>query len=905
MSPQIYLPALALLRFLVRDLFPNIVGEVTGEATIRHIDQKLQQLKIGNRDLALALRQAYVHAVGAISAGLRQRYGGFEAKAIREFAKRLDYDYFQPFSEERRLGIEVQTRLRQDSKAYCRILIQQADHVLRLSDIERATIQRLLIPISEVRGVAGLEELIEKTRMGLLSRVRSLDGVEDLFCDFLVHNELLMDAIVYFFEAAIKADPRAAAILTHYDLQTLRIEVAKLRSEQQPEVAKVLEVLEARSVTLNQAFGDLQQITIEGFDQILSEIEEVHVGIDEINKQIHYLEKAIWVAMRARDFEEVAELGRALVELEERHRRKSGAQEHREAGVEYYKKGLAALKAGKREQAMQEFRAAEKSFRGAVDIALKTDENMPIYLTDLGNSLTMQGQLAGAIPFYERALRLSKNYEAAARELHKRMLEMSQRQINDKQYIAAIDSLEYALVLNPDDEPTKHWLAHALNEEANAKLGPDATKNDQDRSRALMMKAIFHNPTKDIYQSNLRTMQGGENRPKVIFLPEGQTDSVSVAESLTNNAAPCFLVWHSVDLPKTLCYWLDLFLPEFRELISEPPNKLRPIHIWWLGEGPETKARLESIDIPDRTSVGVAMSHFHNKEHYIMLDANYYSQVADPVALIGDLSHELAHEAFKELGVSSRLPDWTASDITEAANERITDLLVIYKGLGPFLLRSRRYMEQKNRGWEGDYPSLIPVEIRRYLRREAEQEAKRRITTGAKLKNQGADEEATAYFRTALRTWKWIVEEDSSYAFAWYELSIAHDWLGDKDEAMRAAQRAVILDSNSVYRRWLDNLRMSKEEEARQLVNNGAELEKIGKSKPARRLFRRAEAIWREFLREYFEVARVHFELGITLEWQKRIPEALYEFRIAAALDPRNDKYAAYLQAVLERYGEQ
>ena len=418
------------------------------------------------------------------------------------------------------------------------------------------------------------------------------------------------------------------------------------------------------------------------------------------------------------------------------------------------------------------------------------------------------------------------------------------------------------------------------------------------------MRAIFCNTKERQFQDNLRVMQGGENRPKVLFLVEGQINSKRLVESLPGDSGPCFLVWHNTNLPEILRYWLDLLLPEFRELISELPDKLRPIHVWWLNEGSEMKDRLKSIGISNQTKVDIAMSHFYNGDHYIFLNADYYSQV-DIRVVVGDLSHELAHEAFKELGMSARLPDWTVSAVTWASNERIADLLLIYKGLGPFLLQSRRHLEQKSGGWEGDYPALLPVEIERHLRRETEQEAKRSIGAGAELKRKGAIEEAENQFLSALQIWKRIVQDDPGYAFAWYELSIAYEWLGDKDEAVRAAQRAVILDPNPKYRQRLDGLQMSREEEARQFVKDGVDLDNLGKSKSARRLFRRAETIWREYLSDYFEVARVHYELGLALEWQKRIPDALHEFRTAAALDPGNDKYISYSRAVMERYGDQ
>jgi len=641
---------------------------------------------------------------------------------------------------------------------------------------------------------------------------------------------------------------------------------------------------------------------IDSIKNNLQMVEETQKSINELKGQIKLLEDRIILAIQNNRTDKIpelgAELGNALAALELRHRKIAETSKHHEEGYKNYTKGMETLQSGDSEQSVIYFKIAEDSFRQAIANTAKSDLHYSVYLTDLGNTLTMQGRINDAIPYYEQAIQLSNSAEGAITELVRRLMTIGNKQIIGKEFGSAIDALEYALLLDPLNGEVHKIISLALNNEANARVKDNPNNNDWRESRIDMLRAVFHNPEEEIYQNNLKIMQGGADRKRTLFYIEEQDEGnkqTSLVEGLF------FVVWYNKEMPPSICKWFELILPEYEELVSNFPDRIRSIHFWWYTQESYLTEKLNALGV---NKPEIALSHKVGDTHYIVLNAEFFSLISsEPQIVIGIIAHELAHEAFKEYTANASLPDWTISSITLTTIEVITDLLAIYKGFGQYLLRSRRKLGEIFGGFEGDYPSLLPDQIERILRRDREKEGKEKIDQGAHNRQEN-NESASENFLASIRTWKRISQEDPTYAFAWFELSIAQEWLGEHDNAVKSMHKAVLFDTSHKYRIRLESLKMSKEEEARRLVNDGSEIESRGDTKNARTCFKQAEVIWRDYLRDYFDVARVHFELGLCLEWQKQILEAMNEFRIAASLDPFNSKYSSYLKSVLSKYGD-
>lgn len=902
------------LSLLVSQLAPNLAAEVIYEIGKKGSSAVFDRFDFTSQTLVDALRRSFEKAVSSISLGLNHRYlrvEFLEEKVVAEFANQLEARYLYPFYTKHlaEFDKDFKQKFRHESRDNCKVISRNIPTILQLGKVTDSDIQALLLPlrIEPTSEISTIETLAQQARISLIEMIRDIDGVDELFCDFLDHNNLLIDSIGFFFLNIVGSEQKVQGTLQHFNAQSLRIELSKLSGqlteEDQRQAMKLIKILESiASVTdgVDQAFGSLRALTESNFARVLSEINEVLQGVDEISAQIEGLEKRLMDAVIRKNFEAITELGAELERLENRRTNKSLAQKSANDGIEEYKKGVASLESSEQAQSQIHFEKAEKFFRKAVENIPLTDRESINFLTWLGNSMTMQGKTENAISIYEQVINLASDDALASKELVKRLLELGDRQHTFGQFENAIATFEYALLLDSANDSASSKLALSLNNGANAlwTLDPQPDRHNRDRCRLMMLKAIYYDPKNDKYHANLRVMQGWPSpRPEVVFrLEDSKSSAIVVGTAEPETPKPFFDVLYSVSFPDSLKYWIELFLPEFRELISSSENERHTLRFWWYEDGDlALENQLEALGIPVPE---VAISYVNGADHYIVFHAKQHSE--DAILAVGNLAHELSHEAFKALGASAKLPDWPTSTITHAANERIADLLAIYKGFGQFLLRSRKRIEGS--GFEGDYAALTPIEIERLMRRDVENIAKARLNQAAGLKSQGKPDEANSTFHLLKQQWQRILRHDSTYDFGWFQLSVLCEWLQEGNDAVRAAQRAVNLTNNRKYREQLTKLKLTNEEDVRRVVSDGAFLVKAGKRKSASRLFAKAEAVWRAQLKEYPDVARVHFELARVLEWQERIPEAVDEYRLSLALDPSNDAYSAQLQKVLHAY---
>ncbi len=666
-----------------------------------------------------------------------------------------------------------------------------------------------------------------------------------------------------------------------------------------PKAGVISDIQTLRSIQskLNRVDANVNEV-----DEIVEKIpKSLVIHFDQLSERMDILENNLLAAIKSRRFEEAAELGEEIIKLEKRQRRKEKLEIALKNGGEHYERGMELSKTGDDQEAIAEFEQAERHYRDVLSFSISTDAHMNVYLNNLGNSMAMQGKIEEAIPFYERALQISPQYESAKKELAKRYAELGRKHNNENKPSLAVFDYELARLWMPETEYYKEQLAIALCNAGNAELnelGERASFDDWDRSLFKMIRAVYLWPNNKQFHENLKTMQKVRKRPEVIINSGHKLIPVKDLPKDKNFVE----AYYDNNLPQKIVQWLELFLPEFSELAFNPLDEKRhPIHFWWIVDTDTAKKRFVDIGLDSNYTVSIAFSHYFQEHHYIVLNSAYFLKFEEEVHWLGVLFHELAHESWKSLGGAVNLPRWSISRVTHLTNERITDLLVIYKGLGDFLLESRKGREEEE-GVEADYPALTSIEIARLLRRNIEVEAKKAINLGANLIRQEEKDRAIGHFAKAINIWKWIVQQDPHYAFGWFQLSVAHSWIGEDDIAVREAQIAASLDNNQKYRARLNNQQFSREKEAREYINKGSKLKNKGKVKAARRLFRRAEAIWQEIVDEYYDVGKAHRELGLCYEWQDRIPEAINEFKLAVALDRTNENYANYLRKCLEKY---
>ncbi len=158
-------------------------------------------------------------------------------------------------------------------------------------------------------------------------------------------------------------------------------------------------------------------------------------------------------------------------------------------------------------------------------------------------------------------------------------------------------------------------------------------------------------------------------------------------------------------------------------MLAKYPALVRPVHLTWVDESKECLLRireqqrvqwdpqedwLESLN--GWEALGILVGSSHN----VLVKVAW--QKANDSALRGLLSHELTHVEHKDT-VREQPVDPKSSNLGFVCNERIIDLLTIYKGFGEDLLESRKFLE-RIRGSINRTPSLMtPDEIQRVLRK--------------------------------------------------------------------------------------------------------------------------------------------------------------------------------------------
>lgn len=223
------------------------------------------------------------------------------------------------------------------------------------------------------------------------------------------------------------------------------------------------------------------------------------------------------------------------------------------------------------------------------------------------------------------------------------------------------------------------------------------------------------------------------------------------------------------------------------------------LHVWWVNEDPMSLQRIVAIDLGIDHIPPIAVSNCtQNKEHFILLNEKYWSQAEDR-ELTGVLAHELAHEEWKALGYASIMPP-PIEGLPLICNERITDLIAIYKGYGPELLASRLYMEREKAHTWLDYLAFSPAEIGMILNldrklspisldEKPEDKAFRHNELGAVLFEYNKHIEASDEFRKAILC-------DPTKAIYHFNLGNTFLKLGEFDNAIESYLIAVTIEAS-------------------------------------------------------------------------------------------------------------
>ena len=157
-------------------------------------------------------------------------------------------------------------------------------------------------------------------------------------------------------------------------------------------------------------------------------------------------------------------------------------------------------------------------------------------------------------------------------------------------------------------------------------------------------------------------------------------------------------------------------------MLASYPALVRPVQLTWVEESKESLFRIREqqrvlgepeVDWLKSLNGWEALGFLVGSSHNVLVKAGW--QKANDSALRGLLGHELTHVEHKDT-LREEPVDPNSSNLGFVCNERIIDLLTIFKGFGNDLLESRKFLE-RTRGSLKHTPTLMtPDEIERILR---------------------------------------------------------------------------------------------------------------------------------------------------------------------------------------------
>lgn len=441
----------------------------------------------------------------------------------------------------------------------------------------------------------------------------------------------------------------------------------------------------------------------------------------------------------------------------------------------------------------------------------------------------------------------------------------------------AIFQAKVALQHDPDYDRAKKLLARWLFDYG------QALHREQKfyEARYCYAEALIYNPTEEFWHNELR---------KTVLPP-------AILPEIT-----------LVNFPDT---WNDLVRLFTNTLLYFFQEIQKPVKLFWATEDIRSDLPLQQIpgvahSLPDYQGQSIFC-------HNIVLNAEHYKD-ATIIEVMGDMVHELAHEAWKARDADNVrfLPPFTTNDFTHSTNEWITDLQVLYRGFGTWLLKSREYMQKRHMfSFTEQYRAMKPIEIRRRLRAVWDYRGQQTINLGADKKKKGEQDDAIKAFRKAERIWQRAVAEDPAYAYAHYQLAVIYGWLDDWQQAFTHGSTAALLEpSNNQFAKYLQEVidrLIGTSESLENQKNNASSLMKKATSlwatnqAEAQQSFLQAIERWQSLLETVPLYAFALHEIGVAYHWLGDNEKAVEYTRLATTLMPTHYFYYASLADIYNK----
>ena len=216
-------------------------------------------------EISAAFQESYEEALAGISAGLGGKSKLTHSKLSREFSAQVEAHYFKSFAAQRNISLD---QLLENFEVLSKPIFQD-DNKNPFSESELAA----LVGNQHTGSITGL----------ILEQVGSLD---ETLVAFLVHDELLGNAVLFFFREKIRDDKRVEASLAALQREGLWADVSDIKQAQQQLSTSLQEKLDEHKELIQQALSNNE------FDKITSINKDLAVLNNSLQQVPEMLQRA-------------------------------------------------------------------------------------------------------------------------------------------------------------------------------------------------------------------------------------------------------------------------------------------------------------------------------------------------------------------------------------------------------------------------------------------------------------------------------------------------------------------------------------------------------------------------------------------------------------------------------------
>ncbi|OQY54925.1 MAG: hypothetical protein DRR08_16405 [Candidatus Parabeggiatoa sp. nov. 2] len=225
-------------------------------------------------EMAHAYQKSYGYALAAIGAGLAAPEDRFKfirqlkhSKVEREFADQIEAVYLRPFAAQRGVQDEVALQALRSQLIECIKDLSKWPQIF--SAEERPLSEAELAAFLSHRGTLAITDLVLEQLRGVQAKLAVEDntGCEGLLDETLVaffrHEELLGDAVLFFFREILRKEPRVEKTLAALERKALWADVRAIKNTQQRLVSRLQRQLDEQAAVVKAAVeaGDFAKVS--------------------------------------------------------------------------------------------------------------------------------------------------------------------------------------------------------------------------------------------------------------------------------------------------------------------------------------------------------------------------------------------------------------------------------------------------------------------------------------------------------------------------------------------------------------------------------------------------------------------------------------------------------------------